>query len=67
MAASNSNPGGGLATGLGSIYKSGDNIWIGWPGNTVEDPEQRAEIILELHELKMAPVFLFQRRCGAVL
>jgi trehalose 6-phosphate synthase/phosphatase len=49
---------GGLATGLGSIYKSGDNIWIGWPGNTVEDPEQRAEIILELHELKMAPVFL---------
>ncbi|WP_373495539.1 bifunctional alpha,alpha-trehalose-phosphate synthase (UDP-forming)/trehalose-phosphatase [Aquiflexum sp.] len=49
---------GGLATGLGSIYKSGENIWIGWPGNTVEDPEQRAEIILELHELKMAPVFL---------
>ncbi len=49
---------GGLATGLGSIYKAGENIWIGWPGNTVEDPEQRAEIILELHELKMAPVFL---------
>ena len=23
---------GGLATGLGSIYKQGDNIWIGWPG-----------------------------------
>ncbi|WP_194774230.1 bifunctional alpha,alpha-trehalose-phosphate synthase (UDP-forming)/trehalose-phosphatase [Pararhodonellum marinum] len=49
---------GGLATGLGSIYKEGENIWIGWPGNDVEDPEQRAEIILELHELKMAPVFL---------
>lgn len=49
---------GGLATGLGSIYKTGENIWIGWPGNTVEDPEQRAEIILELNELKMAPVFL---------
>lgn len=49
---------GGLATGLGSIYKTGENIWIGWPGNTVEDPEQRAEIILELHDLKMAPVFL---------
>lgn len=49
---------GGLATGLGSIYKEGENIWIGWPGNTIEDPEQRAEIILELHELKMAPVFL---------
>jgi len=49
---------GGLATGLGSIYKEGENIWIGWPGNTVDDPEQRAEIIIELHELKMAPVFL---------
>lgn len=49
---------GGLATGLGSIYKEGENIWIGWPGNTVDDPEQRAEIILELHDLKMAPVFL---------
>ncbi|AGA78274.1 bifunctional alpha,alpha-trehalose-phosphate synthase (UDP-forming)/trehalose-phosphatase [Echinicola vietnamensis] len=49
---------GGLATGLGSIYKEGENIWIGWPGNDVEDPEQRAEIIIELHELKMAPVFL---------
>ncbi|UZD22099.1 bifunctional alpha,alpha-trehalose-phosphate synthase (UDP-forming)/trehalose-phosphatase [Algoriphagus halophytocola] len=49
---------GGLATGLGSIYKQGENIWIGWPGNTVDDPEQRAEIILELHDLKMAPVFL---------
>jgi len=49
---------GGLATGLGSIYKEGENIWIGWPGNTVDDAEQRAEIIIELHELKMAPVFL---------
>lgn len=49
---------GGLATGLGSIYKEGENIWIGWPGNTVEDADQRAEITLELGELKMAPVFL---------
>ncbi|MBN3583879.1 bifunctional alpha,alpha-trehalose-phosphate synthase (UDP-forming)/trehalose-phosphatase [Algoriphagus aestuarii] len=52
---------GGLATGLDSIYKSGENIWIGWPGNTVDDAEQRAEIILELHELKMAPVFLSKK------
>jgi trehalose 6-phosphate synthase/phosphatase len=49
---------GGLATGLGSIYKEGENIWIGWPGNTVDDPGQRDEIIVELHTLKMAPVFL---------
>lgn len=49
---------GGLATGLGSIYKEGENIWIGWPGNTVEDSEQKDEIIQRLSELKMAPVFL---------
>jgi trehalose 6-phosphate synthase/phosphatase len=52
---------GGLATGLGSIFKEANNIWIGWPGNYVEDPEQRAEIFLELHEHKMAPVFLTQQ------
>ena len=49
---------GGLATGLGSIYKEGENIWIGWPGNDVEDPGQRDEIVRELKGLKMAPVFL---------
>ncbi|HLU90356.1 MAG TPA: bifunctional alpha,alpha-trehalose-phosphate synthase (UDP-forming)/trehalose-phosphatase, partial [Cyclobacteriaceae bacterium] len=49
---------GGLATGLGSIYKEGENIWIGWPGNDVENPDQRAEIVRELKKLKMAPVFL---------
>lgn len=49
---------GGLATGLGSIYKEGENIWIGWPGNDVENPDQRAEIVGELKKLKMAPVFL---------
>ncbi|GAA0880503.1 bifunctional alpha,alpha-trehalose-phosphate synthase (UDP-forming)/trehalose-phosphatase [Algoriphagus jejuensis] len=52
---------GGLATGLGSIYKEGENIWIGWPGTVVENPEQRAEIILDLHNHKMAPVFLSQQ------
>jgi trehalose 6-phosphate synthase/phosphatase len=49
---------GGLATGLGSIYKEGDNIWIGWPGNDVDNPDQREEVIEELKNLKMAPVFL---------
>ncbi len=52
---------GGLATGLGSIYKEGDNIWIGWPGNDVDDPIQREEIKEELHTLKMAPVFLSKK------
>lgn len=49
---------GGLATGLGSIYKEGENIWIGWPGNDVADEDQRMEIVEELRKLKMAPVFL---------
>ena len=26
---------GGLATGLGSIYKEGENVWVGWPGLAV--------------------------------
>ncbi len=52
---------GGLATGLGSIYKEGENIWIGWPGNVVDEPEKRAEIFLDLHKHKMVPVFLSQK------
>lgn len=52
---------GGLATGLGSIYKEGENIWIGWPGNDVENPEHRDEIVEELRALKMAPVFLTKK------
>lgn len=52
---------GGLATGLGSIYKEGENIWIGWPGNDVASPEQREEIVQELKVLKMAPVFLSKK------
>ncbi|WP_339924678.1 bifunctional alpha,alpha-trehalose-phosphate synthase (UDP-forming)/trehalose-phosphatase [uncultured Cyclobacterium sp.] len=52
---------GGLATGLGSIYKEGENIWIGWPGNDVEDEGQRLEVADELKKLKMAPVFLTKK------
>ena len=35
---------GGLATGLGSVYKQGNNLWIGWPGIEVTEPNDR-EII----------------------
>ena len=31
---------GGLATGLGSIYRQGYNIWIGWPGIDVSEGAQ---------------------------
>nr|WP_121272738.1 bifunctional alpha,alpha-trehalose-phosphate synthase (UDP-forming)/trehalose-phosphatase [Pedobacter schmidteae] len=48
---------GGLATGLGSVYKSGNNIWIGWPG--IDVPAHRQEEIRQkLAELNLIPVFL---------
>jgi trehalose 6-phosphate synthase/phosphatase len=48
---------GGLATGLGSIYKAGANVWIGWPG--LEVPEDRQQEVTEkLAELNLIPVFL---------
>ncbi|MEJ7557696.1 MAG: bifunctional alpha,alpha-trehalose-phosphate synthase (UDP-forming)/trehalose-phosphatase [Pedobacter sp.] len=48
---------GGLATGLGSVYKTGNNIWIGWPG--IEVPEDRQEEVRQkLTALNLIPVFL---------
>ncbi|RZL12710.1 MAG: bifunctional alpha,alpha-trehalose-phosphate synthase (UDP-forming)/trehalose-phosphatase, partial [Hymenobacter sp.] len=49
---------GGLATGLGSIYKQGDNLWIGWPGLFVQDASEEEYICNELRDDNMAPVFL---------
>ncbi|MHA4895296.1 bifunctional alpha,alpha-trehalose-phosphate synthase (UDP-forming)/trehalose-phosphatase [Pedobacter sp. PWIIR3] len=48
---------GGLATGLGSVYKQGNNVWIGWPG--IEIPEERQEEVRhQLASLNLIPVFL---------
>ncbi|GAA4500673.1 bifunctional alpha,alpha-trehalose-phosphate synthase (UDP-forming)/trehalose-phosphatase [Hymenobacter ginsengisoli] len=49
---------GGLATGLGSIYRQGDNLWIGWPGLFVQDEGEEQHIKDELRDDNMAPVFL---------
>lgn len=49
---------GGLATGLGSIYKQGDNVWVGWPGLPVSKTEHRAEIARNLARESMRPIFL---------
>lgn len=50
---------GGLATGLGDVYKTGNSIWIGWPG--IEVPEDRQqEVIDKLSVLNLYPVFLTQ-------
>lgn len=49
---------GGLATGLGSIYKQGDNLWIGWPGMVVEETDVQQRIAQDLKKENMHPVFL---------
>src|SRR5690606_35994718 len=51
---------GGLATGLGSIYKQGDNLWIGWPGIYLENDEEELNVKKELKKENMAPVYLTQ-------
>lgn len=52
---------GGLATGLGSIYRQGNNLWIGWPGTFVDDADQQRQIEARLDELNLGPVFLSQQ------
>ena len=49
---------GGLATGLGSIYKQGDNIWIGWPGLYLHEDSEKEEVAAALKKENMAPVYL---------
>ncbi|MEO1255156.1 MAG: trehalose-6-phosphate synthase, partial [Bacteroidota bacterium] len=49
---------GGLATGLGSIYKQGENIWIGWPGLPINKSKEKNEICDQLRKENMMPVFL---------
>ena len=49
---------GGLATGLGSIYKEGDNIWVGWPGLALTKNQQKQEVTEYLAKESMRPVFL---------
>lgn len=50
---------GGLATGLGSIYKQANNLWIGWPGALVDEPE-REKVIADLGNDNLYPIFLTQ-------
>ena len=49
---------GGLATGLGSFYKSYESIWIGWPGIVIQNIQEREEIENHLKSDKMHPIFL---------
>lgn len=49
---------GGLATGLGTVYKDGDNIWLGWPGLYPDSENQKNEISENIKKESMRPVFL---------
>jgi trehalose 6-phosphate synthase/phosphatase len=49
---------GGLATGLGSIYKNGNSVWLGWPGLFVDNEQQKKEIDKKLAALNLHPVYL---------
>ncbi|RYE21421.1 MAG: bifunctional alpha,alpha-trehalose-phosphate synthase (UDP-forming)/trehalose-phosphatase, partial [Sphingobacteriaceae bacterium] len=51
---------GGLATGLGTIYQEGENVWIGWPGTEISE-EKQPEITAQLEALNLHPVFLNQQ------
>ncbi|MCT8337112.1 bifunctional alpha,alpha-trehalose-phosphate synthase (UDP-forming)/trehalose-phosphatase [Methanoculleus sp. Afa-1] len=51
---------GGLATGVGSFYKSCESLWIGWPGMNVQkqQDEEKNRIIETLRKEQCHPVFL---------
>ena len=52
---------GGLATGLGSFYKSYKSLWIGWPGITLEKiKDKREEIEERILAENCYPIFLSQ-------
>ncbi|NCD71939.1 bifunctional alpha,alpha-trehalose-phosphate synthase (UDP-forming)/trehalose-phosphatase [Mucilaginibacter agri] len=51
---------GGLATGLGSIYKQDDNLWVGWPGLEIDRHDDQLSVTEQLKELSLMPVFLSQ-------
>jgi trehalose 6-phosphate synthase/phosphatase len=55
------NSEGGLATGLGSIYKEGDNVWVGWPGAYIENENIRHIIKRDFMDKNLYPVMLSKK------
>ena len=49
---------GGLATGLVSVYKKGNNVWVGWPALFPKDKKEEQEITASLKEGNMSPIYL---------
>lgn len=48
---------GGLATGLNSLDKNLERLWIGWPGKAI-DPDQKKKAVDQLAKQNLVPVFL---------
>lgn len=55
---------GGLATGLSSVYKRNNNLWIGWPGAFLNE-SQRAQVNPLLEAEKLMPVYLTEEEIAA--
>lgn len=49
---------GGLATGLASIHRHEENIWIGWPGLLVENEDEQQFFTTQLKAQRLIPIFL---------
>lgn len=49
---------GGLATGLSSVYQTGNNLWLGWPGIVPENEMEEDFIREELLKRNLIPLFL---------
>ena len=51
---------GGLATGVNSIHKAGNSLWIGWPGIYLQQKQadKRKQIVDLLSNERYHPVFL---------
>lgn len=49
---------GGLATGLGSIYKTNNMLWVGWPGINLKTDAERIALKIELLKENLFPIFL---------
>ena len=52
---------GGIASGLRSIYKQKDNLWVGWPGIFTSSEEEKSEIKKALKSEQAYPIFLTKR------
>jgi len=53
---------GGLTTGLGSLDNYPDKHWIGWPGMFADDTQDKKQILADLSEEKLHPVFLSEEQ-----